>query len=106
MESPASISHCEEVVVRMSDLSYEDKPHRHKFCKYYGKVGTTASTVVWIFDKEEVSLGDEITFINYDDIRHDIRDIYIKYLSGTSNTVRHGVIDRINTDGYIFIDQL
>ena len=101
MESPATKSHCEEVVLRLSDLGYEDVPHRHEFCKYYGKVGTTASTVVWIINKEEVSLGDTILFINEDDIHHDIKDVYIKYLS--RHTIRYGVVDRINTDGYIFI---
>lgn len=102
-DSPATTSHCVEVVTRLSDLAHEDKPHRHKFCKYFGKVGTTATTVVWIVDKEDVALGDRITFINYDDIRNDIKDFYIKYLS--HHTIHDGVIDRINTDGYIFIDQ-
>lgn len=100
-ESPATASICEEVVTKISNVGCEDKPHRHKFCKYYGKVGTTASTVVWVVDQPVVSLGDRIRFINYDDIRRDVNEFYVRYLN--DSTVKSGVIDKINSDGFIFI---
>jgi hypothetical protein len=40
-------SHSIESVTRLSCLPVEEKPKRHKFYKFFGKVGTIATTFDW-----------------------------------------------------------
>ena len=93
-----------ECVRRLCALSYEEKPKMHKFYRYIGKVGTTASTIIWIVDKEEVKIGDYVHYID-ESTSHICpanKYSYMKYL----NEDHSGLVDRINDDGYIFINKI
>lgn len=98
----STISHSTECVTRVSCLPTEDKPRRHKFYKFLGKVGTTATTLIWVVDKETVNLGDWVYYIDDNDHVHpDDKKCYMTYLS--DHQWHRGVVDRINEDGYIFV---
>lgn len=95
-------SHSIESVTRLSCLPVEEKPKRHKFYKFFGKVGTVASTLIWVVDKETVNLGDWVYYVDENDhIRPSDKKCYMMYLS--EHNVHRGVVDRINDDGYIFV---
>ena len=92
----------ESFVIRSSCLPMEDKPHRHKFYKFLGKVGTTATTIIWVIDKGTILLNDEILYIDESDRHPYDKNSYMKYL----NVIHRGIVDKINNDGYIFVNKL
>ena len=93
-----------EKVVRMVCIPYVDeKPKRHTWYLYHAKIGTTASTVIWVADKPELHVGDWVDA--FEVYQYDMADKkkYVQYPS--TNALIRGMVDKDN-DYIVFIKKI
>lgn len=93
------------IAVKLFEAPWEDKRHRHKIYKAFGKVGTTATTCIYFIDKVP-KLGEGCWFVCDNDLAVDPFEPNNNWSLICYNYINHGEVTKINDDGYVFVSRL
>lgn len=89
-------------VTKVFEAPWEDKRHRHAVFKAYGKVGTTASTLIFFID-EVPELEQPCKFVSFSDLSVDPFEPNSNWGLICHNYIKTGYVTKINDDGFVFV---
>lgn len=92
-------------ITKVLETPWEDKRHRHTIFKAYGKVGTTASTLIFFID-EVPELEQTCKFVSFSDLAVDPFELGNNWSLICYNYIRTGYVTKINDDGFVFVSLL